>query len=97
MVIWTRQATEDLKAIHNYIARDSQYYAKSVTTTLVKASESLDHYPFRGRKVPETADPHIRELQVYSYRMIYWIREESIYVLTLVHSRQNFPTITSDL
>jgi len=28
MVIWTQPAKADLRAVHDYIARDSRYYAK---------------------------------------------------------------------
>lgn len=30
MVIWSQQAVADLRSIHDFIARDSRYYAKKV-------------------------------------------------------------------
>ena len=96
MVVWTLQAKEDLKAIHDYIARDSKFYAKIVTTGILNKSNYLSKYPFRGRKAPETNDPQIREVPVYSYRLIYWVTEKSIFILAVIHSRRNFATKSGD-
>ncbi|MCX5826788.1 MAG: type II toxin-antitoxin system RelE/ParE family toxin [Deltaproteobacteria bacterium] len=41
MVIWTNPAKADLKAIHDFIALDSRFYAKKVTTSIVKKTETL--------------------------------------------------------
>ena len=68
MVTWTLQAKEDLKAIHDYIARDSKFYAKIVTTGILNKSNYLSKYPFRGRKAPETNDPQIRNKLKYLNR-----------------------------
>ena len=96
MVAWTLQAKEDLKAIHDYIARDSKFYAKIVTNDILSKSNYLSNYPFRGRKVPETNDPQIREVPVYSYRLIYWVTEKSIFILAVIHSKRNFTAKSSD-
>ena len=61
-VEWTIPAIDDVLAIKNYIARDSQVYAERFAERIVEAAESLDSLPGRGRVVPEASDDSIREL-----------------------------------
>ncbi len=42
MVIWTDPAKLDLRDIHDYIARDSKYYAQRVSQDIVDKSEKLN-------------------------------------------------------
>jgi len=78
----------DLKEIHDFIAKDSLLYAQKVTDELVDASETLSSSPRRGRIVPEVELDNIRELFLYSYRMIYEIDGHSIYILALIHGKR---------
>jgi len=43
-----------------------------------------------GKVVPELGDEAIRELSLYSYRIIYEIREPDIIVLAVIHKRRDF-------
>ena len=43
-----------------------------------------------GRVVPEISNPSIRELLVYSYRLIYEISPNGIEILAIIHGKQNF-------
>jgi toxin ParE1/3/4 len=43
-----------------------------------------------GRIVPEVEDPNIRELIIYSYRLIYEISQKRIEILTIIHGKQDF-------
>jgi len=46
-----------------------------------------------GRVVPEINNDTIRELLVYSYRLVYQIsQDDEIQVLALIHSKKQFPT-----
>jgi len=80
----------DLKQIHDYIAKDSRYYAKKVVQTVVEKTEELMIFPEIGRIVPEIDDPSIRELFVYSYRLIYEITPDGIEILAVIHGRRDF-------
>jgi toxin ParE1/3/4 len=90
VVRWTRPARLDPKQIHDYIARDSKYYAKKVAVEIVESSEKLNSFPEAGRMVPEIGDPKIRGLFVYSYRLIYEIFPNEIEILALIHGKRNF-------
>ncbi|MFV2058736.1 MAG: type II toxin-antitoxin system RelE/ParE family toxin [Thiohalomonadales bacterium] len=78
-VTWSPEALDDVESIARYIERDSTFYAKAVVTKIVELSRSLVSLPKRGRIVPELEDHNIRELFVYSYRLIYQIRKDSTY------------------
>ena len=90
MVKWSKPAQIDLKQIHGYIAKDSKLYAQKVSSEIIDKSEKLNTFPEIGRIVPEIGDSNIRELIIYSYRLIYEIFPNRIEVLALIHSKRNF-------
>ena len=87
-LIWSREALDDIDAIAEYISRDSIFYANQVVERLLQLGESLPAQPRLGRAVPELNDPKVRERFVYSYRMIYEVRDEAVYVLAVIHGRR---------
>jgi len=89
VVIWARQAVVDLRSIHDFIARDSRYYAKKVVHDIREIVDELNELPNMGRIVPELNEEDVRELFLYSYRIIYEIKDEVIFVLAVVHQRRN--------
>ena len=44
-IIWTHEASIDLEAIAEYIARDSEYYAERTVEKIIIAVEKLDKFP----------------------------------------------------
>ncbi len=90
MVRWSPVAKADLKDIYTYISRDSKYYAKKVANEFTSRAIVLESYPRMGRTVEEYSDPDVRELLIYSYRLIYRISNNDIEVVTLIHSRMNY-------
>ena len=89
MVIWSEPAKADLRSIHDFIAHDSQHYAKKVTQDIREKTDVLDELPKVGKKVPELNDEAIRELSLYSYRIIYEIKNQDVFVLAVVHRRRD--------
>jgi len=90
MVIWSLPARADLKHIHDFIAKDSPYYAKKVAQEIRDKAESLKMHPEIGKMVPEIGLPHIKELSIYSYRIIYEISNDNHEVLTVIHKCRDF-------
>jgi toxin ParE1/3/4 len=90
MVKWSEPAKRDLKQIHDYIAKDSKYYAKKVAQNIVAATEELVEFPKTGRIVPEIGEINVRELFVYSYRLIYEISTDRIKILAIIHGKRDF-------
>ena len=90
MVIWAAPAKTDLKAIYDFVASDSKYYAKKVIQDIIDRTSIIETDPMIGRKVPEIDDENIREIFAYSYRILYEIKTESIYIISIIHGRRDF-------
>ncbi len=48
------------------------------------------YYAQKGRIVPEICDVNIREVMIYSYRLMYEIAAKNIYVLGIIHGKRDF-------
>ena len=90
MVKWTAHAKIQLRYIHDYIAQDSALYARRVSEELVKKTIGLDKLPRKGRKVAELNEDAVRELSLYSYRILYEIKSDNLVeVLAVIHKRRH--------
>lgn len=87
-VVWSRRAVEDLEAIATYIASDSPAYAAAVVRNIVNQTRTLSRFPRVGRQVPEFDDETIRELIVYSYRVIYRLQEDEALIVAVIHGKR---------
>ena len=90
MVTWSDQAKADLHHIFEFIADDSRHYAKKVIQDIVGKTDVLDELPRIGKQVPEVGDEAVRELSLYSYRILYEIANTDIFILAVVHKRRDF-------
>jgi addiction module RelE/StbE family toxin len=97
VVVWTGPARRDLRQIHDYIAKDSKYYAKKVAAELREATDKLVSHPMIGRVVPESDNENVRELFLYSYRIIYQVIAKNVRILAVIHQKQDIPSIHSEL
>jgi toxin ParE1/3/4 len=85
---WSQRARADLKAIHDYIAKDSPTNAKVVARDILARAAAVPETPRIGRRVPELDDPEIREVPAHSWRIIYQLRSDEVFIVTLVHRRR---------
>jgi plasmid stabilization system protein ParE len=53
-------------------------------------------FPESGRRVPEIADPNVRELFVQRYRLIYEIHADTIHVLAFVHGARDLAALSGE-
>ena len=84
---WTNQAVSDLKNIFEFIASDSEYYAKREVSRLKLRTEHIKLFLRIGRVVSEIEDPNIREIIEGRYRIVYKIiQENEVDILTVHHS-----------
>ncbi|WP_028323222.1 type II toxin-antitoxin system mRNA interferase toxin, RelE/StbE family [Desulfatirhabdium butyrativorans] len=90
MVRWTSPAKNDLKKIYDYIASDTKYYAKKVVQDIVETTQKLNDFPEIGRMIPEFNDNKIRELIIYSYRLVYEVKNGDVDILAIVHGKRDF-------
>lgn len=95
-VIWSYVAENDLINIIEYIAEDSPANASHLFKKIKQKASGLYILPERGRIVQELRDQGIlqyRELIISPWRIIYRISGESVYVLSILDSRQNIEDI----
>jgi plasmid stabilization system protein ParE len=71
--------------VADYIARDSAFYAAAFVEEVKEVAASLANFAERGQIVPEFGEESIRELLVRSYRLIYKISGNRVFILTLIH------------
>ena len=91
-VEWAAVAEVDLKQIINYIAIDSPGNALKILEKIRQKASGLYTLPERGRIIPELHGQGIsiyRELIVSPWRIVYRISEATVYILSIIDSRQN--------
>jgi len=59
-----------------------------VAREIYRRAAALPATPHIGRRVAELNDADIREIAVHSWRVIYQLRGEDIFIVTLVHVRR---------
>ncbi len=96
-VVWSPEATEDLESIAEYIARDSEFYARTVVSRVLALAQNAGEFPLIGHMVPEIEDEQIRERFIYSYRLIYRIESMRVLVIAVIHGRQMLSNIEERL
>jgi len=95
-VIWSETSERDLTEIVEYIAADSPSNAFEIFKEIKEKASRLYTFPERGRIVPELKDQGIvlyRELVVPPWRIIYRLSKKTVYVLSVLDSRQNIEDI----
>lgn len=89
MVVWSQPAKADLRQIHDFISKDSKFYAKRVIGDIMDKTGVLNDAPLIGKITPELNIEQIREIPIYSYRIIYEVKEQCVFVLAVVHKRRD--------
>ncbi len=93
---WTENAADDIIAIAEFISRDSQFYAKAVVQKIMDKIIAIPDTPEIGRMVPEIDSPEFRERFVYSYRIIYQITENVIWLIAIFPGKKPIDKPISD-
>lgn len=90
---WTETATQDLEETAQFISRDSRFYASALVRETRAAARSLSTLAERGRVVPEIDVPDIREIFIRSYRLIYQVTADHVFILAFVHSARDLTAL----
>lgn len=81
-MIWAPSALQEIVEIYGYIARDNPSAARGIADALLKAGDSLETFPRRGRPVED----NLRELVVvFSYVIRYEISGDAVTILRVRH------------
>lgn len=87
-VVWSAQARRDLGAIRDFIARDSEHYARLQIERLISRVERTSGIPSKGHPVHEFIESGLREVHEGTYRIIYRVQNEELQVVTIIHMKQ---------
>lgn len=93
-VIWTPEAEQDRDDVRDYIAADNPRAAARMDQLFSDAAAKLAEHPKLGRvgKIAGTREliPH------ESYRLVYEIDGETVWVLALVHTARQWPPVQGE-
>lgn len=88
-VRWTPEAEQDRELIWAYVAADNPQAAARMDHRFSQAAARLAEHPRLGRPGLVTGT---RELIVHpSYRLVYEIFGDTVWILTLVHTARRWP------
>ena len=88
---WLKVANNDLIQIYTYINQDSIYYSIKTINSIVDLVDNLKVLPYIGRKIPEYNEDNERELIYKSYRIIYKINSNKVFIRRIWHSARKLP------
>ena len=92
-VVVTAEAVRDLEEIDAYVSADSPRPAMLLILRLRRAVDELDvaalHYPV----IMQRGDDPVRRRAVGSYNIIYWLTEDTVEIVHVVHSARNLQAI----
>ena len=88
-VLWTPEAQQDRADIWDYIAADDPRAAVRMDALFSDAAARLVEHPKLGRpgKISGTRELILHE----SYRLVYEIENETVWMLALVHAARQWP------
>lgn len=95
-VLWTKNATNDLEQIIEYIKLDSISIAKEIFIDIKNECKNLYYFPERKRVIPELQTIGIfkyREIIYKRWRIIFKIENKKVYILIVVDSSRNLEDI----
>ncbi len=85
-VIWTQEAIDRLRDVHEYISRDSATAADSVVDAIFMKANLLASHPRLGQRYELISDREVREVIYGHYRIPYLIVDETrIEILGVFH------------
>lgn len=90
-VIWTPEAQQDRADIWDYIAADNPRAAARMDALFSDAATSLTEHPKLGR--PGTISGTHELIPNESYRLVYEIERETVWILALVHTAKQWPPV----
>ncbi len=90
-IIWTKEARDNLSGIKDYISIDSEYYALKIINLIYFSAQKLLKFPEIGMLVYQTETFLVRRVLVKSYRILYIIKSEKIYIIAVYHQLRQLP------
>lgn len=88
-ILWQKKASDDLNGIYNYIKEDSPQNAIMVFNKIYELVNSLVVFPEKYPVEPTLNNPNVRFVVIWSFKIIYTIKENTIYILRIFNTKRN--------
>ena len=94
-VIWSLRATDELKSVGEYIARDRPKAAARVVAAILTRVAQLARFPFSGAKFQRRPEGQYREVSIGKYRIFYRVERavKRIYIAAIWHGARREPPL----
>ena len=89
VVRYSLLAAQDLKSIHDFIAKDSPFYAKKEIRFIIAKIKVLSSNPIAGKKLQSIFETDYRELVIKHYRIFYSLEDKFIDILSIQHAKRD--------
>ena len=93
-VIWTPEAEQDRDNVWSYISADNPKAAAQMDVLFSDSVARLVDFPKMGK--PGTIAGTRELIPHESYRIVYEIEGETVWILTLVHTARQWPPVRGD-
>lgn len=98
MVIkWTRLARNDLLKFYQNAHPYTEDNVKKYIEELIQYTKILKDFPNLGKNIFYIKDFEIKQLLFKKHRIIYYIQETKIIILTIIHTSRNINRILKTL
>ena len=88
-VAWSDHALEQVEEIFAYIARDRPSVAVDIVDGLFEITARLGEMPEMGPPYPPADDPDVRFILFKTYRILYRVEQERVFISSVRHTRQD--------
>lgn len=88
-VVWTDEARKQLDGIVAHIAQDSVPNALRFEREIIQASRRMETLPYAAGIVEDLREYGVREIYYGAYRILYVIREETCYIICVIHGNRD--------
>lgn len=89
VVRYSKLAVQDLKSIHDLIAKDSPFYAIKEIRFIKAKIKVLSSNPIAGKKLQTLITTDYRELVIKHYRVFYSLEDKFIDILSVQHAKRD--------
>jgi len=87
---YSPESIDDLHRVVEFVEVKNPFAARRIALDLQEGVEKLMQFPKIGLPVLKASDPdQIRDLYITNYTVRYLIAEEIIYVLRILHDKEN--------
>lgn len=88
-IIWSSKALSDVSRLYEFLASVNKNAARRAKQVLIKAPAILLSNPRIGEQLFEFESQEVRRILVEQYEICYEIKNSTIFVLRVWHTREN--------